>query len=318
MPAPSRPSACRTEPEKPTGKLARLGQLSGPDPPGPPRDRRPARRVLPCLRTLTALPRPEAVLPRPVRPVQAGIRRPGRLPARHPQPRARRLPRHPERERLRGRAARQLLGPRRALWADPSTANRRAIRAAGMSDSALEWNCVHGADDPARIDPDSWLLQSTLLNRPGIRDAMLYLLYDCRTNPGLYSRWHEYFRAPGDRGITAIQTPRWWPGPGRDVAVPRGTARDPVVRFGGQLEKEQRPPAGVAQVVVLEIPGPVVVERRRDRVVVRGVPGGLLIGLDRAEGEPVARLRRLGRRGRRGPGGSRCRSGAGRAWRRWW
>lgn len=85
--------------------------------------------------------------------------------------------------------------PVRALWADPSTANREAIRAAGMSDSALEWNYVHGAADPASIDPDSWLLQSTLLNRPGNKDAMLDLLYGYRTNPGLYPRWHEYFRA---------------------------------------------------------------------------------------------------------------------------
>ncbi len=42
---------------------------------------------------------------------------------------------------------------------------------------------------------NSWLLQSTLLNRPGNKDAMLDLLYDYRTNPGLYPRWHEYFRA---------------------------------------------------------------------------------------------------------------------------
>jgi pimeloyl-ACP methyl ester carboxylesterase len=55
--------------------------------------------------------------------------------------------------------------PVRALWADPSTANREAIRAAGMSDSALEWNYVHGANDPARIDPDSWLLQRRNLPR---------------------------------------------------------------------------------------------------------------------------------------------------------
>jgi len=85
--------------------------------------------------------------------------------------------------------------PLRALWADPGPANREAIRAAGMSDAALEWNYVHGTADPAGIDPDSWLLQKTLLNRPGNKDAMLDLLYDYRTNLGLYPRWHEYFRA---------------------------------------------------------------------------------------------------------------------------
>jgi pimeloyl-ACP methyl ester carboxylesterase len=84
--------------------------------------------------------------------------------------------------------------PVRAYWNDPSAENREAIRSGGISDAALEWNYTHGVSDPTRIDPDSWLLQSALLNRPGNKDAMLDLLYDYRTNPGLYPGWHEYFR----------------------------------------------------------------------------------------------------------------------------
>lgn len=84
--------------------------------------------------------------------------------------------------------------PARTLWADPTTANREAIRTAGMSDAALEWNYTHGVNDPSRIDPDNWLLQSALLSRPGNQDAMLDLLYDYRTNLDLYPGWHEYFR----------------------------------------------------------------------------------------------------------------------------
>lgn len=75
------------------------------------------------------------------------------------------------------------------MWADPSTANREAIRSAAMSDAALQWNYLHGVSDPARIDPGSWLLQKALLSRPGNKDAMLDLLYDYRTNPVLYPRW---------------------------------------------------------------------------------------------------------------------------------
>jgi pimeloyl-ACP methyl ester carboxylesterase len=85
--------------------------------------------------------------------------------------------------------------PLRTLWSDPSAENREAIRSGGISAAALEWNYVHGVSDPTRIDPDSWLLQSTLLNRPGNKDAMLDLLYDYRTNPLLYPDWHDYFRA---------------------------------------------------------------------------------------------------------------------------
>jgi pimeloyl-ACP methyl ester carboxylesterase len=83
----------------------------------------------------------------------------------------------------------------RALWADPSTANREAIRSAAMSDAALEWNYLHGVKDPTRVDPDNWLLQRALLSRPGNKDAMVDLLVDYGTNPGLYPRWQEYFRS---------------------------------------------------------------------------------------------------------------------------
>lgn len=85
-------------------------------------------------------------------------------------------------------------GPVRELWNDPSPANRAKIKQAGMSEEALEWNYTHGVADTTKINPDSWLLQSALLNRAGNKDAMLDLLYDYRTNPGLYSQWHEYFR----------------------------------------------------------------------------------------------------------------------------
>jgi pimeloyl-ACP methyl ester carboxylesterase len=85
--------------------------------------------------------------------------------------------------------------PLREFWRDPSAENREALREGGISDSALEWNYTHGVADPTRVDPDNWLLQSALLNRPGNKDAMLDLLYDYRTNPGRYPRWHDYFRA---------------------------------------------------------------------------------------------------------------------------
>ena len=84
--------------------------------------------------------------------------------------------------------------PARTLWRDPSPTNFDTIREAAMSDQALEWNYVHGVKDPSRVNPDSWMLQHTLLNRPGNKDIMLALLYDYRTNLGHYARWHEYFR----------------------------------------------------------------------------------------------------------------------------
>lgn len=84
--------------------------------------------------------------------------------------------------------------PARTLWKDPSTANYDHLRDAALSDDALEWNYTHGVTDSKAINPDSWVLQRALLNRPGNKDAMLALLYDYRTNLGRYSEWHEYFR----------------------------------------------------------------------------------------------------------------------------
>jgi pimeloyl-ACP methyl ester carboxylesterase len=82
----------------------------------------------------------------------------------------------------------------RSLWQNPSPENFAKIREAAMSNAALQWNYTHGVQDVARIDPDSWVLQQALVNRPGNKDIMLALLYDYRTNPDLYPEWHRYFR----------------------------------------------------------------------------------------------------------------------------
>jgi len=82
----------------------------------------------------------------------------------------------------------------RALWQDPSPTNFHTIRDAAMSDQALEWNYTHGVKESARVNPDNWILQRALLNRPGNKEIMSALLYDYRTNLGQYVIWHEYFR----------------------------------------------------------------------------------------------------------------------------
>ncbi len=84
--------------------------------------------------------------------------------------------------------------PARALWSDPSEENFARIREAAMSKEALEWNYTHGVKDATKISPDSWVLQETLLGSPENKEIMLALLYDYRTNPGLYPRWQKYFR----------------------------------------------------------------------------------------------------------------------------
>jgi pimeloyl-ACP methyl ester carboxylesterase len=84
--------------------------------------------------------------------------------------------------------------PARALWKDPSTANRERIRELAMSDDALKWNYTHGVSEPERVSPDSWMLQRALLGRPGNKDAMVALLVDYGNNLRHYDGWQAYLR----------------------------------------------------------------------------------------------------------------------------
>jgi pimeloyl-ACP methyl ester carboxylesterase len=82
--------------------------------------------------------------------------------------------------------------PLRAYWANPSPANRNALRA-GLTEAATRSQYVDGVDDPSRIDPDNWLVDQALLDRPGTDELMLDLFYDYRTNVALYPRFQQFF-----------------------------------------------------------------------------------------------------------------------------
>jgi pimeloyl-ACP methyl ester carboxylesterase len=44
------------------------------------------------------------------------------------------------------------------------------------------------------ISPDNWVLDQSLIERPGNKEIQLQLFYDYRSNLPLYSQWQEYFR----------------------------------------------------------------------------------------------------------------------------
>lgn len=83
--------------------------------------------------------------------------------------------------------------PIRAYWADPSPVNRNALRA-GLTLQATRSQYVDGVADPSRIDPENWLVDQALLDRPGINDIMLDLFGDYGTNVALYPRFQNLFR----------------------------------------------------------------------------------------------------------------------------
>ena len=84
--------------------------------------------------------------------------------------------------------------PIRAYWADGSREKRDALRA-GLTPQATRAQYVDGVADPSLIDPENWLVDQALLDRPGIDQVMLDLFYDYRTNVALYPEFQAFFRA---------------------------------------------------------------------------------------------------------------------------
>ncbi|MET3723578.1 alpha/beta fold hydrolase [Sphingomonas trueperi] len=83
--------------------------------------------------------------------------------------------------------------PTRAYWADPSPANRDAMRSM-LTLETTQWQYTHGAPDPAKVAPEGYWLDSALLARAGQDAIQLDLIADYASNVALYPRIHAYLR----------------------------------------------------------------------------------------------------------------------------
>lgn len=83
--------------------------------------------------------------------------------------------------------------PTRAYWADPSPANREAMRAM-LTLETTRWQYTHGAPDETQVAPEAYWLDYALMSRPGNDDIQLGLIADYASNVALYPRIHAYFR----------------------------------------------------------------------------------------------------------------------------
>jgi len=109
--------------------------------------------------------------------------------------------RHPERITAliiqNGNAYEEGLGdfwkPLRAYWADGSQPHREALRA-GLTLQATKSQYLDGVRDRTRIDPDNWVHDQALLDRPGVDEIMLDLFKDYGTNVALYPQFQSFFR----------------------------------------------------------------------------------------------------------------------------
>lgn len=83
------------------------------------------------------------------------------------------------------------------VWAyaqSPGPSTEAALRGA-LSEEAIRWQYTHGVAEPDLVDPDTWTTDHREISRPGLDRIQLDLFRDYATNPPLYPRLHEYFRA---------------------------------------------------------------------------------------------------------------------------
>jgi pimeloyl-ACP methyl ester carboxylesterase len=82
--------------------------------------------------------------------------------------------------------------PIQKYWEAPTPENRAALKAF-LVPEATKLQYTHGADE-LYVAPESYVLDSALLARPGNEDIQLDLFLDYASNIKLYPRFQQYFR----------------------------------------------------------------------------------------------------------------------------
>lgn len=78
-------------------------------------------------------------------------------------------------------------------WADGSAEHRKASRAY-LDLDGLRGQYVYGVADPSLIDPDNWVIDKALIDRPGVDEIMLDLLYDIPSNLSTFQAMQAFIR----------------------------------------------------------------------------------------------------------------------------
>lgn len=89
-----------------------------------------------------------------------------------------------------GDAPKKVLLP---LWESRTVETEKAAREfVSLEGTKFQW--LVGANDPEAINPDNWILDQALLDRPGTPDYQVDLLENYKTNVALYPEWQAAFR----------------------------------------------------------------------------------------------------------------------------
>ncbi|QNI33562.1 alpha/beta hydrolase [Alloacidobacterium dinghuense] len=85
-------------------------------------------------------------------------------------------------------------GPIRTYWSAPTAENREVLRQNILTLEATRWQYTHGVADPDSVAPESYTLDTALMERPGNKEIQLDLFLDYASNVKLYPKFQEYFR----------------------------------------------------------------------------------------------------------------------------
>jgi pimeloyl-ACP methyl ester carboxylesterase len=85
-------------------------------------------------------------------------------------------------------------GPIRKYWASPTAENRDILRQSILTAGGTRWQYTHGVANPEAVPPESYTLDTALLERPGNKEIQLDLFLDYASNVKLYPKFQEYFR----------------------------------------------------------------------------------------------------------------------------
>jgi pimeloyl-ACP methyl ester carboxylesterase len=88
---------------------------------------------------------------------------------------------------------REFWEPLKAYWHEPNEKNKEALRKF-LTIEGTKRQYTHGVKNENAISPDNWILDQSLLDRPGNKEIQLQLFYDYNPNPPLYPQWQDYFR----------------------------------------------------------------------------------------------------------------------------
>src|SRR5262245_18237292 len=86
-------------------------------------------------------------------------------------------------------------GPIRQYWASPTAENREVLRKNILTLEGTRWQYTHGVVNPESVPPESYTLDTALLERPGNKEIQLDLFLDYASNVKLYPKFQEYFRS---------------------------------------------------------------------------------------------------------------------------